>query len=107
MSGRVVKHPRVFIDLDEQATYLQSDSLRVAIRFLEQAEQTFEMLAGMPGLGKAYDSDAPRLAGLRSFGIKGFDKILVFYRPIKGGIEVVRVLHSARDIPKILEEELD
>ena len=25
---------------------------------------------------------------------------LIFYRPIKGGIEVIRVLHEAMDIPK-------
>ena len=30
---------------------------------------------------------------------------LVVYRPIPGGVEVLRVLHGARDIPGILAEE--
>jgi hypothetical protein len=30
---------------------------------------------------------------------------LVFYRQITAGIEIVRVLHSARDIQRILAEE--
>jgi len=34
-----------------------------------------------------------------------FRKYLVFYRPISGGIEVLHVLHGARDIAGILAEE--
>ncbi len=37
--------------------------------------------------------------------IRGFENYLVFYRPIEEGIEVTRVLHGARDIRGILEEE--
>jgi toxin ParE1/3/4 len=35
---------------------------------------------------------------MRWFPVKGFPNYLVFYRPILRGIEVVRVLHGARDI---------
>jgi hypothetical protein len=31
---------------------------------------------------------------------------VVFYRPVDGGIEVIRVLHGARDIDNILADEL-
>jgi len=47
----------------------------------------------------------PRLRDLRIWPIRGFEKIVIFYRPIEGGIEVVRVLHGARDVKGILEEE--
>ena len=30
--------------------------------------------------------------------VKGFEKYLVFYRPLKDGIVVLRVIHGARDI---------
>ncbi|MEX1025024.1 MAG: type II toxin-antitoxin system RelE/ParE family toxin [Planctomycetota bacterium] len=44
------------------------------------------------------------LAGLRSFPVKGFDKHLIFYRSTEHGIEVLRVLHGARDLGTIFEE---
>ena len=37
--------------------------------------------------------------------VRDFEKHLVFYRPIVGGIELVRVLHSARDTSAILGQE--
>jgi toxin ParE1/3/4 len=40
---------------------------------------------------------------LRVSGIEGFEKYLVFYRPVDDGIEVVRVIHAARDLGSVLE----
>ncbi|MGH9438287.1 MAG: type II toxin-antitoxin system RelE/ParE family toxin, partial [Terriglobia bacterium] len=37
------------------------------------------------------------------FPVKDFPKYLIFYRPIRDGIEVVRVIHGARDIPALFE----
>jgi toxin ParE1/3/4 len=59
----------------------------------------------MPALGTSYDPDHPALTELRFLPIARFKKYLVFYRPIPGGIEVVRVLHGARDIHGILAAE--
>jgi plasmid stabilization system protein ParE len=39
-----------------------------------------------------------------TIGESRFRKYLVFYRPIPGGIEVLRVLHGSRDIAAILAE---
>jgi plasmid stabilization system protein ParE len=33
----------------------------------------------------------------------GFENHLVFYRPFKDSIEVIRVIHGARDIEKLFE----
>ena len=74
-------------------------------RFLAQAEATFERLAGMPGMGTRYQADEPRYADLLSFPVSRFRMYLVFYRQVAGGIEVLRVLHGARDIRGILAEE--
>ena len=38
--------------------------------------------------------------------IKGFEKHLIFYRPAADGIEVIRVIHGARDIDSVLESGL-
>ena len=37
---------------------------------------------------------------LRSFPV---DNYIIFYRPISEGIQVIRVLHGARDIPPLFD----
>jgi plasmid stabilization system protein ParE len=45
------------------------------------------------------------LAGLRIWRVDGFPDHLIFYRPIEGGIEIIRILPAARDIDAVLESE--
>ena len=85
--------------------YAREAGFRVAQRFFAQAEATFTRLASMPGMGTRYDHDHPALADLRYFPIARFRSYIVFYRPIADGIEIVRVLHGARDIASALGEE--
>ncbi len=42
-------------------------------------------------------------ADLRSFP---FGRYVIFYMPVQDGIDVVRVLHSARDVDAAFGEEL-
>ena len=84
--------------------HVREAGLRVAQRFFAQAEATFTRLAGMPGMGAPYEHEHPALAGVRVFPVSRFKKYLVFYRPVADGIEIVRVLHGARDIPDLLAE---
>jgi hypothetical protein len=55
-------------------------------------------------------ADAPLQAGLwegipdvelRVWPIRRFRSFLIYYRPIRNGIEVVRVLHAAQDAERI------
>jgi toxin ParE1/3/4 len=87
------------------AYYVREGSPAAARRFREQAEATFERLRDMPGIGARYELEHPALADLRFLPICRFRKFSVFYRPTTDGIEVMRVLHGARDIHKILAEE--
>lgn len=107
MSGIIRRHARARVDLIDLAAYMGADSPSSAARFLDAAERTFAALAQMPEMGETFLSDHPRLQGLRKFRISGFGNYLLFYRPIRGGIEVVRVIHGARDLPSVLEEEAD
>ncbi len=79
--------------------------MRVADRFFAEAESTFVRLAKTPGLGARYEADEPLYAELRYSPVSRFRLHLVFYRPVPGGIEVLRVLHGSRDIHGILAEE--
>ena len=86
--------------------YAREAGLRIADRFLIAAEEAFRLLASMPGMGTRYGYDHPALAELRVSPLSSpFKVYLVFYHPVVDGIEIVRVLHGARDIHRILAEE--
>jgi toxin ParE1/3/4 len=46
-----------------------------------------------------------QFSGLRRFPVKGFEKYLLFYLSGSQGIDVIRVVHGARDIGAIFEIE--
>jgi toxin ParE1/3/4 len=90
----------------EQAEYIGRSSPAASDKFLLATELTFTQLEQMPGMGHRYESTQPRLAGVRVWSVKGFPNHLVFYRPVQGGIEVILVIHGARDIPTVLAQEI-
>jgi toxin ParE1/3/4 len=56
-------------------------------------------------MGTLYDSGIARLEGIRRSPVNGFEKYLVFYLPHVHGIDVIRILHGARDIDSLFAEE--
>jgi toxin ParE1/3/4 len=99
----VVTHPAAVRDIIEIADYLaQSTSVATAHRFAASMEATVTRLARMPGTGSPWHSEHPRLAGVRFAPVTRFRNHLVFYRPVEDGIEVLRVLHGARNIESLL-----
>jgi toxin ParE1/3/4 len=103
---RVVRHPRAILDVLELADFIaRKKSLETADRFVAAAQKTVELLSRMPGLGTRWESNHSRLADLRFFPVAGFPKHLVFYRPLEDGLNLVRVLHGARDIASLLESD--
>jgi toxin ParE1/3/4 len=86
-------------DLAGIADYLwQEAGERTSDRFLQAAEKAITDLAAMPGLGAAWGSALTRLADIRTWGVPGFRKWIIFYRESAQGLEVLRVLHGARDL---------
>ena len=59
-------------------------------RFLVSAHDTFALLATQPEMGWSPKLRHPDLRGVRVFRVTGFDKILILYRPVETGIEVLR-----------------
>jgi toxin ParE1/3/4 len=103
----VRKSPRARQELIEIFRYYAREAgLKTARRFFAAADATFERLASQPGLGTRYAPEEPALADLRCFPISRFKKYLVFYRAAAERIEIVHVLHGARDIPSILADDL-
>ena len=102
----ISKTPGAERDLLRQANYMEETaSLEAAERFYDAAERAFADLAEMPGMGRRKETGNPHPKDLRQWPIPGFDKHLIFYRPTGAGVEIVRVLHGARDIKRLLAEE--
>ena len=77
--------------------YIARDGPGAAVRFVDRIEEKCQMLANSPDMGFGRDELLPRL---RVWPVGNY---LIFYRPANENIEVVRVLHSARDIPSSFE----
>lgn len=111
MRPRVTRSGRAREDLIDIYVYLAERSTDAAERFLRTAEATFLKLAELPGLGRRWESPHAELADLRVTSIPKFRSYLVFYRPVSSGIKVIRVLHGARDLHRLIQslphEDLD
>ena len=96
MNPRVLWRPQAQSDLIEQAVYLADRDPDVADRFLEATERTINQLLKTPKIGKLWPVRNPRLVGIRSWRVKGFVKILIFYLSAPEGIEVGKDWDSTR-----------
>ncbi|MGH7823385.1 MAG: type II toxin-antitoxin system RelE/ParE family toxin [Candidatus Binatia bacterium] len=100
----VTRRPAAKTDLLEHYVFIGEENLDAADRFLAEAGATFEKLAAMPRMGRRWESEDRRLGAIRVWPMPGW-KRLIFYRPGRSGIEIVRVLHAARDITAIIRDE--
>lgn len=104
MTGYFRLRPAAVEDVEAVIDHLYTRSPLAAVRFVESAQATFEHLAFMPDAYPTYPYQDPRLRGVRYRPLTGaFHRYLVFYR-VDGdrGVDVLRVLHSAQDLDRIL-----
>lgn len=93
-------------DLAEAYDHIGSDSAVAAERLLDAVEHAVAVLLSNPRAGRIREFRSSRAHGVRSWVVRGFENHLIFYRPQAEGIEVIRFVHGARDIPSLLDEEL-
>jgi toxin ParE1/3/4 len=98
MSSRILRRLKAVRDAESIANQIAKDSLEAAVKLLENTETTLADLARSPGIGSPFKSDHPELCNLRFRRVKGFPNHLIFYIEHTNAIEVVRILHGARDI---------
>jgi toxin ParE1/3/4 len=92
---KAVFAPTAEADLEEIYDYIAADNPLAAVRFVARLEDLATQLARTPGMGRARPALLPNL---RSFPLGNY---LLFYRLTESGVEIVRVLHGARDVPTI------
>lgn len=85
-------------DLEEIWVHYSEKSPTAANKVLKEITGKFSKLLAFPKIGKERNDF---LIGLRSFPA---GKFLIFYQEIDSGIEIVRVVHSSRDIQEVFDE---
>ena len=97
----VVVRPRALADLAGIWAYIAEGSVRHADRFAALINSEFRTLARQPHMGRS----RPELAtNLRSFPVGSY---VIFYVPLPKGVEIGRVLHGARDLESVLQDDED
>ncbi|MGD0294917.1 MAG: type II toxin-antitoxin system RelE/ParE family toxin [Terracidiphilus sp.] len=91
-------------DILSNAEYLEEHgSAETAQRFLDATKSTFEALAKMPKAGVLCTFRSPVLRPIRRWPVKGFENWLIFYQPRRDGVEIIHLIHGARDIESLFE----
>lgn len=98
MAKRASRTPEARRDLVEIADYISGNSVEASMRFLDAAEGTIDFLAANPQIGQSFVPENEPIPPLRIWPIDGFRNHLIFFRPTDDGVEIVRVLHGARDL---------
>lgn len=97
MSGFTLA-PEATRDIEEIVHHIAKDSVAAALETEDQLIEGCRMLAKFPNSGHGRGD----LAGHRKLLFWPVKKYLILYRARPKMIEIVAVLHSARDIPNIL-----
>lgn len=105
MKRRVVRTGLVEVDLLEHLDYIAVNNPDAALRFVDTVEQAFARLSEMPEIGSLWEFANPRLAGVRVWPVPKFSRYLIFYQVTQDSIRILRVLHGARDIPSLFEDD--
>jgi toxin ParE1/3/4 len=104
MASPIQIRDKAYADLEQIIDWYGGKNSTLAIRFVLEAHREFQLLWEWPGAGALRRGIPKRLRGLRSWPMKRFRKYLIFYIPHRDGIEIVRVLHGARNVRALLRE---
>ena len=88
-------------DIVSYGDYLAERDISVAWRFADAVDAMIEMLCRNPELGERLHADPTGQIRYRT--ISGFTNYLIFYRRVDSVLEVVRILHGARDYEQFFE----
>lgn len=94
--SEVIHSPRSRLDLLEIAGEIARDNPEAADRLLLRIEDRLRLLADNPMMGEARPDIQE---SLRSVSVGNY---VIYFAPRNNGIELVRVIHGARDTGKTL-----
>ncbi len=90
--------PEARQDLRDIVGYIAKDTPASARKLVDLLDETCRQLAKLPGMGSKRDD---LLDSLRVFPVKKY--VICYRRAAEGGIEVIRVVHGARDFDRLFD----
>ncbi len=93
-----VLSPEAVSDLEEIWLYIAPQSIRNADSFLDQLYTKCYEISELRGIGRRRDDLFPGMLSL------AYKKYVIFFVQREGIVEIVRILHGARDIAKVFEK---
>lgn len=107
MSGRAVKplvrRARSDADVTDAIDYYLAESPAAALGFVDALEAAYDHIQRWPAAGSSRYAFELNLPGMRFWRCKKYP-YLIFYVEKADHIEVWRVLHAHRDIPRWLQD---
>lgn len=104
MSRPITVRPQARRDLADIAATIAADRPRVANLFLDAFGATARLLSSVPSYGAPCPTSRAELAGLRICTIPRYRNYVVLYRALDAEVEIVRVVHGARDLGAVVED---
>jgi len=90
-------------DIAELYSYFLEHGESLAMKFMDCLNETYSMVANMPELGELCRFREPAMKDARVRSVKKFSNYLIFYRIESDRIEILRVLHGARDYMNLFD----
>ena len=107
MPRRIFQTPETRTDQAEISAFIAERSEQAAVRFFKAVEQGELQLLNNPELGTLAQLRSAVLEGIRIWPVPGYRNYLIFYRPWAAGIQVLRVIHAARDWDVLLQGDAE
>ena len=92
---KITRTPAAVRDVVAITDYIAANNLDAALRFHDEIDRLLDLIARYPQMGEAVDHLA---AGMRRHTLGDY---LLFYRLRGSELELIRVLHGARDIDSL------
>ena len=97
MAKGVIPRPQADSEIDEVISYYSRENAKLADDFLSEIQRAFRQVANMPGLGSLRFAHELGMDGLRAYSLEDFPYLL-FYFEREDHLDLVRMLHTHRDI---------
>jgi toxin ParE1/3/4 len=91
--------PSASQDLDEITDYLEAERPGTSANLIDTIREKCRLLVQFPEMGRLRDEIAPNVRSILA------GSYLIFYRPTQDALQIVRILHGARDIKNIWNED--
>jgi plasmid stabilization system protein ParE len=100
---KVELYPQAEDDIVRQFRYylLEQDAPLVAVRFREAVIETISQIKSQPRIGAMLKGP---VTGIRSWPVRGFYAIRIYYLEDPNKLRIVRILHGNRNVRQLLRQ---